>query len=48
MKHVKRFAIPFVILWICLSVGFVAAEQSRLDTILERGYILVGTKELLL
>jgi cyclohexadienyl dehydratase len=43
MKNFRRILVPFVILWVFLAAGFVAAEQSRLDTILERGYILVGT-----
>jgi cyclohexadienyl dehydratase len=43
MKNVKRISLVLLVLWLGLVASAVGAEQSRLDVILERGYILVGT-----
>ncbi len=43
MKNFRYALVSLVILCVCLSTGAIAAEKSRLDVILERGYILVGT-----
>ena len=43
MKSLRYVLVLLVILCVCLATGAIAAEKSRLDVILERGYILVGT-----
>lgn len=43
MKIFKYTLISLVILCVFLSTGVLAAEKSRMDVILERGYVLVGT-----
>lgn len=43
MKQAQRFIVSWLILLVLAATGAVAAEKSRLDTILERGSILVGT-----
>ena len=43
MKRFKYFFIPLVIVCVCWTAVALAAKKSRLDVILERGYILVGT-----
>ncbi|MEN8123462.1 MAG: transporter substrate-binding domain-containing protein [Bacteroidota bacterium] len=43
MKIFKYTLISFLLLCIYLSAGVLAADKCRLDVILERGYILVGT-----
>lgn len=43
MKNVKRVSIVVLVLWIGLVASVAGAVQSRLDVILDRGYILVGT-----
>ncbi len=43
MKRLKHIIVPLVILLVCLSTAAQAARKARLDIILERGYILIGT-----
>jgi cyclohexadienyl dehydratase len=43
MKHLKFILIWLVVLCVVLTTAALAAEKSRLDVILQRGHILVGT-----
>ncbi|GBC63023.1 cyclohexadienyl dehydratase [Desulfonema ishimotonii] len=43
MKFLKRTLISFVISSLLITASALAAEKSLLDTISERGYLLVGT-----
>lgn len=43
MKNVRRVSIGLLMLLLVLVSSIANAQQSRLDEILERGYVLVGT-----
>ena len=43
MKNMKRVSLVALVLWVGLIASVAGAQQSRLDLILERGQILVGT-----
>jgi cyclohexadienyl dehydratase len=43
MRNRKSILFSVMIICLCLSTAVLAAEKSRLDVILERGHILVGT-----
>ena len=43
MRNLKRISVVLLVLWIGLVAGVAGAQESRLDVILERGHILVGT-----